>query len=362
MSINSHIEKCIEDILSKVRSDLSDKGVGAEILDEVFGHLNECDHNNGEPSVKSSRRMLSGNKSSAQEGHTPSEPVTQPTSFNNSNYDNPPFEKCPQNWSGDTKVVLILNYTPKTHALFGDFGKTYSKFKDSFLSPTKWMSYNDKLFFGPGWVMMQKTNLTELIKALNAAKISFRVVEKVDFEKEVKVKVKSSPSEAKKEPSDAKPEVKPKTEMIPSKSLPEKIGTKIEKKSATTTGEISKEKIKKNQWGNYEGSETGVVFDKLPVGKDGRLLNIVVGIQDPEPKKGSKLLDTVLCLQDDYREDSISRGYKILTDAMVEVVRKIDAKKAEELDAIIERKLDDGEDDVGDEDDIDEDEEDEDDS
>jgi len=89
-------------------------------------------------------------------------------------------DKYPQDYS-DGKVVVIENYGAKSHALFGDFGKTYSSFKDKHLKGDKNYSYNQNLRFGPGWILMNKEGIGELCKALKKAKIKFQRIENDDY-------------------------------------------------------------------------------------------------------------------------------------------------------------------------------------
>jgi hypothetical protein len=131
-------------------------------------------------------------------------------------------KKYPQDYSSG-KVVLVLNYLGNSgkssaHALFGDFSKTYSKFKDSFLKTSTFTSYNPGLKFGPGWVIKIKTKLDEVKKALKKEGIKFREVEYADYLKEVsspkKLEKAKSPKKVEKSPSPKKVDKAKKVELI----------------------------------------------------------------------------------------------------------------------------------------------------
>ena len=99
----------------------------------------------------------------------------------------------------------------------------------------------------------------------------------------------------------------------------------------------TKNKVKKNQFGNVEDVD-GFVIETLPVGLKGENIQVVVGVQDPEPKKGDYGLKTVLSLQSMCIEDvAIKNGYKILTQEMVNKIKKKDVDFGLELQNILDK-------------------------
>ncbi len=86
----------------------------------------------------------------------------------------------------EDEVVIVLNYGPKSHAIFGDFAKKHVIFKDNYLKKTSWVKANNRLAFGFGWVVMNKSKLGELKKAFNRFNIEYRTIKKRDYENEIR--------------------------------------------------------------------------------------------------------------------------------------------------------------------------------
>ena len=80
------------------------------------------------------------------------------------------------------KLFLMLNYSDKSHALFGDFSTLpFSKFKSNYIDKQKWLSPNLRLAFGEGWIITVKNKLDDLQKAMKLSNIPFRAVDRKSF-------------------------------------------------------------------------------------------------------------------------------------------------------------------------------------
>lgn len=370
-------------LVASLRQRMENEGISQEVVDKIIGSPSE-----GETVSVPQGRFLQPNTSA---------PISNATK-NNTNEkakaDATATNKA-VSWIGKTEVVVILDYSDKENAIFGDFVKAYNSFKDKYLKDNHWFRYHNKLVFGAGWRMLDKTKMPELRKAFKAANIPFREVTRKDYEKESS-SGKSTPNieevsdneetvsppkvvqtVAKKEA--AKPEVK---SIPPKKGVKEapKVDVKPEpvkplaKKGAKVVDEPApeKRKILRNGFGNFEEAETGLVFIKLPVGAGGKLVNVCVGYQNPEPEKGETGNETIFALTKEHIDAAIAGSHKILDDEMIEKVREKgeDEEKykelADQLDDISVRGIDaedeladDDEGDVGeDEDELDEDDED----
>lgn len=273
-------------------------------------------------------------------------------------------------WIGQSEVVVVLDYADNAHALFGDFVKTYPSFKTDYLKSNPYFQYKPNLTFGAGWMMRDKTKLPELRKALKNAKISFREVERDEYVAELQGKSKKSDTKVEEvsesdEDVPSKPtpksggkatvkeipqkdlqDVKPKKdskELISKdknvKKVPEKVSEKPVGKNENATAK-PKLKITKNKYGNFEQEETGLVFVKLPVGPKAKEINVVVGYQDPSPAKNEKGLDTVLPLTEEHTEVAEKNSYTVLTDEIVDKVKKHDAALGDLLDNILLKAID----------------------
>ncbi len=107
------------------------------------------------------------------------------------------IDKQPKIPSEGEGVVVILNYTPKTHAIFGFDTKTIKDELMALNSEGKKdvVSYNGKLAYGPGWVITNKTKLKIVLDFLDENSISHTEIEKSEYETspENKPKTKESP-------------------------------------------------------------------------------------------------------------------------------------------------------------------------
>lgn len=214
------------------------------------------------------------------------------------------------------EIVVCLNYGKRSHVLFGDF-RQYADFKDDFLKKQTYIKANGRLAFGFGWVIMDKTKLKEVVSALKKAKIPFRKIERVDYEKEVNgEETEDEPPSPKKNDDEKSPSPKP---------SPKKTTTKL--------------KTKKNDWGNREEDNTGFIFDLLPVGKDGKKSAVVIGWQNPShPKDGNKY-ESIYPLDEECFATCKEKRWKYLTDEMVKTVKKHNKKLAGHLGNILTRDI-----------------------
>nr|QBK86617.1 MAG: uncharacterized protein LCMAC102_04130 [Marseillevirus LCMAC102] len=209
----------------------------------------------------------------------------------------------------NSEVVIVLNYGPKSHAIFGDFGDTNRSFKDDYLMKQNWIKSNRKLAFGFGWVVMQKDKLEDVKKALGDMNVVFREVERMDYEKEVR-NSKSHSSE-------------------PLKELVE---------------EKSKKKFKavKNKWGNNEEPASGFVFIKLPVGNNNKNIAVAVGLQDPDADTTLRGLLSILPFNEELKKECKIKGWRYLTEKMIGTIFTQNQKLAEQLDKMRKCELDEG--------------------
>lgn len=350
----------VNSLLLEKRDELLNYGVDEGILNKVFGSCEKVSsssvvNDEGDPLPK--KRFLKPNTT----------PVQQSVNIGDDNvneYVNTSFTDYKRNWLETKDVVLVLNYSEKSHAIFGDFVKTYGKFRENYLKLQKGkISFAKALYFGSGWVIV-KNAITDLKKNLKASKIEFREIEMEDFKKEMapqssqghtlqkdshseeeKVKPQSKVEEictTKTTSTTSKTKVKeepPKKEVqvVLSKKDTKPIATKVSKGDEPNIikGPL-KEEITKNEWGNMAGEDTGLVFMNLPVGVKGKV-KVAIGYQDPEPKKGATKLDTVKNLKTSHKEEAKLYNYKVLTDTMVDTIRLTDNDKAKVLDDILGR-------------------------
>lgn len=354
MSVSIDITSFIEKKFGEIQSCLREKGVSEEIIEAAFG----CSDQDEPVAPLPTRRMLCSNVVVGTDALKAKEP--EPNTTRATLFQSEP-NKLTQNWFGKPDVVLVLNYTDKSHALFGDFVKTHASFRNDYLNVQSWLIFNKFLAFGAGWIVKDKTKAADLRKALKAAKIPFREVEKDVFVSELKETnntvvaetSESTESEAKKpkksEPEPVKPKTVEKTEVKPSKSTkevePVKPKGKVEpppKKVEPKKAEADpSSKIKKNEWGNL-ADESGLVFKKLPIGEKGKTVAVIIGYQNPEPEGGESELESVLPLTIDHLEEAASKySYGTLNDDVVKKVRKIDKDLADRLQDIQLRTMDD---------------------
>ncbi len=204
----------------------------------------------------------------------------------------------------NSEVVIVLNYGPRSHAIFGDFGDTNRHFKDNYLVKQDWIKANSKLAFGFGWVIMQKYKLEDIKKALNDMNVVYREVERVDYEREVRN----------------------------SKSLPSELPEELAEEDAPKEETKKKFKAVKNKWGNIEEFDSGFIFMKLPVGSNNKNIAVAVGLQDSDADKNMKGLLSVLPFNEELEEECKIKGWRYLTEEMIKIVFTQNQKLAEKLD------------------------------
>lgn len=358
MDFNKRVIDIAHEFSEEIAQRLRIKGVDESIIEYAISGSDE-------PSSPPPRRML--------------KPVTEDhSSHSHTQSDNgyTPREKFPQDYSnGD--VVLVTNYSPKSHALFGDFKETYKNFRTTvLLSEKDLFSYNEKLVFGPGWIIRNKSKLDFVKAQLKRKSIKFREIELDAYLAEVQNPKKSSneveeepesdvdsPSEAESpeetssseaesdvdepvpEPAKAVSKSKAKTKPEPPKAEPKKSdktsssgktsSTKTPSKKADPPKEDkSKSKISKNEWGNNESD--GIVYLRLPIGKNGKDLVTAIGYQDPVPPKGAKGLETVIPFEEG--DEELTTLKRCLTRDMLSKIEKYDDILASQLQQMFDRE------------------------
>jgi len=80
------------------------------------------------------------------------------------------------------EVAIMLNYGPKSHALFGDTKAIKDTVIKSINDKKSLLRFNKGLEFGSGWVVSDKGRLDELTSALREAKVKYYVITRVLFE------------------------------------------------------------------------------------------------------------------------------------------------------------------------------------
>ncbi len=345
MSFSTKINEVVTVELEALKKELIKKGVDKKVIEEVF---------NKHSTTKSSQTKNNGHGAASEESDEAevnlakrrmgSKNVSKEAAESVSKEEKK--EKYPVDWSKRTSnCVIITDYSDKSQAIFGDFAKTYVKFKDEFLKNQKWATYNKELAFGPGWVIIKgnDSNLAELRQALRTRKIIAKQYTRDDFIKELKENEKesgSSSSSSEEEPEkeikkDSKKEEPKKEVKKDSKKEEPKKEVKKDSKKEEPKKEESK-KISKNKWGN-NADENGFVYMKLPVGPKGKESAYVVGYQNLEPQDGEKGLDTVNRLDEALEEEATQLGLKIMTEDMIKTTKKIDKELGEKLEEMWNR-------------------------
>jgi hypothetical protein len=385
MSFTEQVNTLFENELNSLKKELINKGLDKKIISEVFSKrtsasngkheskpscegstfAKENDSNSEEePEVSlSKRRMGSKNTASEVEEETKNSFVKK--------------DKYPVDWTKRSGVVIIENYSDKCHAIFGDFGKTYVKFKDEVLKTNSWVKYNDKLEFGVGWVIAKgpkDANIGEIRSALRAKKIPMKFYTKqelideitkkdnsdeesesskgsnseeekvVEKKKDVKEVFEKSLSKIDKkgsqEPPEKKKEVSKKDEPKKDEKSKKVESKKVESKKVES--EKEDKKIKKNKWNN-NADKNGFVYMNLKTSKDKSVI-YVVGYQNPNPKEDEKGLDTVCRLDKTLENEAKELGLKTLTSEILAMVKKHDSETGEKLDEMWNRVEEENED------------------
>lgn len=86
-------------------------------------------------------------------------------------------------------------------------------------------------------------------------------------------------------------------------------------------------KAKKNQWGNFEDQDTGVVFMQLPVGEDeDPFVPVALGVQDPDADGEAEGLDTVDKFDKNMVKECEKNNFRVLTKELATKLKKKDSK------------------------------------
>ena len=300
LCIESRINDCVSAILEDIKEKLLEHNVSKEVIDSVFGPQ----------SALNRPRLLHSNTTSE---------VT-PNTFTNSVDDK---KKLKLDWADTKDVVLVVNYTEKSHALFGDFNKIYSTFKSKFLVKN---AKEAELAFGSGWIIFKNNEkLSALKTALKSNKITYLTYERKEFEEAIKS------SEYPVTNSSTQRSFPSCTTATISTNNPEKVSIGKGTSDPGSKVSLEKEKIVKNRCGNFEGTETGLVFEQLPLGDNGKKQTYVIGIQNPDPIKGARLYGAILPLSEDGMNEANKRGYRVLTLDNIDKLKEIDKEKAANL-------------------------------
>lgn len=268
-------------------------------------------------------------------------------------------------------TTICIEYGPRGHALFGDFRKQNTKFKDEFLNKTKWVKPNATLHFGFGWVFPYKC-LDDIRKALKKYNVTFVEKTRKEMEREESKKTDSKtngdaskskdtessdsvPENVSEDSEDSESEVQSIKESDPeddpedSKPEPKSAGTpksgKEKNPSATKTSAKSKtpveeapvsEKIraKPNKYKNRQISDTDYVVDLLPLGDGDKKSTVIIGVQGESDDQTG--YDTVLPLEPSDIETCRSKGWKPLTPELVKSIKNKALKT--KLQAILDRQ------------------------
>lgn len=230
-----------------------------------------------------------------------------------------PTEKTPQDFSGG-EVIFVKNYTKNSHALFGDFRlKQYREFKDTYLKQNA--KFNPKLRFGVGWIVYKdEEKVRDFSLQLKKYNIRYREVEYEKYNEEIKQKMQTKVQAINIDDNISEIDV-PDIEEEPPCLSPTSIN------------------LSKNKWGN-ETDDNDIVFKNIPIGYNGSLELVAIGVQDTEPEDGDEELDAVLPFYGDYEDYCKTKNYKILTRDMIENIQKYDNDLSEALQEIMDIEID----------------------
>jgi SAP domain len=280
--------------------------------------------------------------------------------------------------SSDEGIVIVTDYSARSAALFGNTKSVWDDLKELNGEKKKVVTFNSKLAFGPGIVVTGKY-LKEVKEVLDEKEIEYEEKERDQYEKEFKgespekeskttSKTKAAKTTSKTKATDykkmtikllkeelmkrglkttgKKDELMERLEKSDSgstekKSTEKKKGTTPKKAKEPAKGKkmpasksAPKLKAKQNEWGNFEDEETGIVFLKLPVGKDGRDMSVAIGVQNTEVD--GQGLETVLPIDDDVIEECKTQKFKMFNESMLKTLKKNDREKYDEIQAWLE--------------------------
>ena len=205
------------------------------------------------------------------------------------------------------EVVLVLDYTERSHALFLNKRDYPNKALIDELAKTKWLSDNSRLAFGEGWVVINKSKIPELENMLTRYKANYRKVSRQRFELECKGVTTDLPSS-----QDAEYHDKISDKVSGDKHHDKIISDKVIDKDDDSVAEENDldawdTLLSLNKWKNTWNEETRLVFEK----KNNDW--IVIGKQDRKSRvKGST---SILPLTDDDRKVCTERNWSYTASA-----------------------------------------------
>jgi len=85
--------------------------------------------------------------------------------------------------SNNGEVTLILDYGPKSHALFGNV----SSIKEAVRELSAYVRFNRNLSFGQGWVIRDKEKLKELQEVLKANNLRVKTISRKEYKDQLNV-------------------------------------------------------------------------------------------------------------------------------------------------------------------------------
>lgn len=230
-------------------------------------------------------------------------------------------------------VVIYLDYGTKNHALSGDFGKTYKKFKDEYLKGNKWAKYNGNLKFGPGWVF-NKEKLEDLESNLKDYGIKYTIDNGKKIEpKKIQKKVEETSDD---EEDSSKKEELPKKEIPPKKDESKKEIPPPTKDVGQPSEQPLPLRVKVNEYGNKCEVSTGIIYESIPITENGKLKkkNIALGLQG----KNGKRYQSLVPLDQDRIDMCKKRGYKYLTPEIFKDIENYDKIMAKDLEHLLKKE------------------------
>lgn len=196
----------------------------------------------------------------------------------------------------DGKVTIVLNYSDKTHAVFGDT-KPHRKNLMDLNRPKKFLSFNPRLAYGPGWVIMDKSRVDDVVNCLTVAGLEISTIDRSEIDGVPVETAETDPSPPEDEQVVPEPEPEPEPEPI------KKRRSSLKSASGSSTDDTI------NDFGNCYDEKVKAVYCRLPIGVGGRNVKVVVGLQDFESEETG--LASVIPL--DEKTKKLCTRYKMKT-------------------------------------------------
>jgi hypothetical protein len=282
--------------IKSIYDQLKNKGVSPTILDEVFSRVAN-EQNNSNSNILNEINL----------------------------------KKFPYNW--EEKIVLIVDYSSKSHALFGNFDKSHINFKNDVLSKNNWLKFSQNLAFGAGYTIV-KNKIDELRSFLEEYKIEYRELSFDEFKKEginqdnTKNNTDSTHGTNSTHGTSIKDNIKKESIDNIKKESIDNINNEIT--INISPQKKNQKKITRNKWGNFENSD-GFVVQKLFI--EGRSEIIVIGKQNTNLDHDVKGIKSVVLLSEDLKHRA-KKQYKYLDNEIIKKIKKTDKELAEELSSI----------------------------